>query len=118
MAAIIEVRTYRAKPGRRSQLLELLRSRAFPAQRQLGVKILGPFPSTDDDATFVWLRGFSDEARREPLKAAFYQGADWHGGLEGQIMPLLDAYSAVVVEDTAGLWSNWPDALPAAKGGE
>jgi hypothetical protein len=71
-------------------------------QRQLGMKLLGPFPSRNDDVESVWLRGFPDEASREPLKAAFYEGAGWLGGLEAEIMPLLDDYPAVVVEDTVG----------------
>jgi hypothetical protein len=62
MSAVIEVRTYRAKPGMRARLLDLLRTRAFPLQRKLGMKVLGPFPSQDDDVAFVWLRGFPDEA--------------------------------------------------------
>ncbi len=82
MSAVIEVRTYRAKPGMRARLLELLRAQAFPLQRDLGMKVLGPFPSQDDDDAFVWLRGFPSEASREPLKAAFYEGAEWLGGSE------------------------------------
>jgi uncharacterized protein YciI len=109
--AIIEVRTYRAKPGMRTPLLELLRSRAFPIQRALGMKILGPFPSLEDDIGFVWLRAFPDEASREWLKAAFYEGTDWLNGLEADVMPMLDDYSATIVKDTADLWSRWPNEV-------
>lgn len=108
MSAVIEVRTYRAKPSMRAPLLDLLGSRAFPLQRELGMRILGPLPSQEDDVTFVWLRGFPDEASQAPLKAAFYEGTDWLGGLEAKIMPMLDSYAAVVVQDTAGLWPRWP----------
>lgn len=112
----MEVRTYRAKPGSRAKLLDLLRARAFPLQRQLGMKILGPFPSTEDDVTFVWLRGFPDEASRASLKAAFYGGEDWLGGLQAQAMAMLDRHSAVVVDDVAGLWSDCPDQVSADPG--
>ena len=114
MSAVIEVRTYRAKPGRRAQLLDLLRTRAFPLQRELGMKVLGPFPSQEDDVGFVWLRGFPDEASREPLKAAFYEGDNWLGGLETEAMPMLDDYSAVLVDDAADLWSRWPAEAAAS----
>ena len=57
----------------------------------------------------MWLRGFPDEASRDPLKAAFYEGADWQEGLEAEIMPMLDEHAAVVVRDTADLWFRWPD---------
>jgi uncharacterized protein YciI len=78
----MEVRTYRAKPSMREPLLDLLRSRAFPLQRKLGMRILGPFPSQEDEVTFVWLRGFPDDASRDRLKAAFYEGVDWLESLE------------------------------------
>lgn len=113
MSAVIEVRTYRAKPGMRAQLLEVLESRAFPVQRELGMKLLGPFPSRQDDVGFVWLRAFPDEASREPLKASFYEGPAWLDGLEAVVMPMLDDHSAVVVDDTLDLWSRWPAATPA-----
>ena len=34
------------------------------------MKKLGPFPSAEDDVTFVWLRAFPDAASREALKGA------------------------------------------------
>lgn len=117
MSAVIEVGTYRAKPGMRAPLLDVLRSRALPVQHALGIKLLGPFPSQEDKVSFVWLRGFPDEASREPLKAAFYKGADWLGGLEAEIMSMLHDYAAVVVEETGDLWSRWPDPAPAGAGG-
>jgi hypothetical protein len=110
MNAVIEVRTYRAKPGKRAKLLEILAEEAFPIQRRLGVKIVGPLPSTDDDVSFVWLRVFPNEASRTPLKAAFYEGPEWTDHLEGQVMPLLEDYGAVAVADTAGLWTTLPSA--------
>ena len=114
MSAVIEVRTYRAKPAMREPLLELLRSRALPLQRQLGMKVLGPFPSQADD---VWLRAFPDEASRAPLKAAFYEGTEWLQELETLILPMLDDYAAVVTQDSDDLWSHWPaDTATTADG--
>lgn len=110
MSPVIEVRTYRAKPGKRTELLAILREQAFPVQRRLGVKLIGPLPATEDDVSFVWLRAFPDEASRAPLKSAFYDGPDWTGELEAKVMPLLDEYRAVVVQDIVGLWDAWPDA--------
>ena len=109
MAAVIEVRTYRTQSGRRDQLMELLRARAMPLHQELGMRILGPFPSVDDPDTFVWLRAFPDAASREPLKEAFYGGRPWVEELEALVMPLIAEYGAVVVEDTANLWGRWPD---------
>ena len=108
MTAVIEVRTYRAKPSMSKSLLDLLQSSAFPLQRELGMRLLGPFPSKEDDVTFVSLRGFPDGASRALLKAVFYEGAAWLQALEAQVLPMLDDFAAVVVQDTADLWSRPP----------
>jgi hypothetical protein len=108
--AIIEVRTYRAHPGQRERLMSLMHALAFPVQRELGMRVLGPFPSTEDNVTFIWLRGFPPGADRDSLKKAFYEGSEWTERLGEQLMPLLADYSAVAVEDHDGLWHRWPKA--------
>jgi hypothetical protein len=112
VSAVIEVRSYRAKPGMREPLFELLRTRGFPLQRALGMKVLGPFPRQDDDDGFLWLRGFPDDVSRAPLKASFYEGDQWLQGLQAQAMAMIADYSAVVVDDAADLWSRWPAEGP------
>jgi hypothetical protein len=107
---IIEVRRYRAHPGQRGRLMSLMRELAFPVQRGLGMRVLGPFPSTEDKVTFVWLRGFPPGTDRESLKKAFYEGSEWTERLGEQLMPLLADYSAEAVEDHDGLWHRWPEA--------
>jgi hypothetical protein len=96
---IIEMRTYRTKPGQRTRFLEIFRSRSIPAHAEIGMKILGPFLSIEDPDTFFFMRGFPDVASREPMKARFYEGELWKRELEGVLMPMLDKYDAVLVED-------------------
>jgi hypothetical protein len=96
---IIEMRTYRTKPGQRSQFLEIFRSKSIPAHAEIGMKILGPFLSIEDPDTFFFMRGFPNVASREPMKARFYEGELWKRELEAVLMPMLDKYEAVLVED-------------------
>ena len=42
---IIEMRTYRTKPGMRTEFLEIFMTRSLPAHQQIGMKIRGPFLS-------------------------------------------------------------------------
>ena len=95
---IIEMRTYRTKPGKRSEFLELFRTKSIPEHRALGMPIVGPFLSVEDADTFFFMRGFPDLASREPMKAKFYEGALWKTELEHVLMPMLDRYDVVVVE--------------------
>jgi hypothetical protein len=93
------MRTYKIKPGFRSRFLEIFRSKSMPAHAEIGMKILGPFLSVEDPDTFFFMRGFPDLASREPMKAQFYEGALWKGELENVLMPMIEKYEVVVVED-------------------
>lgn len=100
---IIEMRTYKTKPGKRSQFLELFRSKSVPAHTEIGMKILGPFLSVEDPNTFFFMRGFPDLLSCEPMKAKFYEGELWKSELENVLLPMLENYEVVVVEDADGL---------------
>jgi len=100
---IIEMRTYKTKPGCRARFLDIFRSRSIPAHAEIGMKILGPFLSVEDPDTFFFMRGFPDLASREPMKARFYEGDLWKSELESILMPMIEKYEVTVVDDAAGL---------------
>lgn len=53
---IIEMRTYKLKPGKRSEFLEIFRTRSIPAHDEIGMRILGPFLSIENPDSRVNLR--------------------------------------------------------------
>jgi hypothetical protein len=106
---IIEMRTYKLKPGKRAEFLEIFRAKSVPAHTKIGMKILGPFLSIEDPDTFFFMRGFPDLASREPMKAKFYEGELWKSELENLLMPMLEKYDVVLVDDPSNL-IPWPDA--------
>ena len=99
---IIEMRTYKLKPGKRPEFLEIFRTRSVPAHDEIGMKILGPFLSIEDPDTFFFMRGFPDLASREPMKAKFYEGELWKRELENLLMPMIEKYEVVLVDDPEG----------------
>jgi hypothetical protein len=66
------------------------------------MEILGPFLSLEDPDTFFFMRGFPDMESREPMKAKFYEGKLWKEELENMLMPMLDKYDVVLVDDPEG----------------
>ena len=100
---IIEMRTYKTKPGLRAKFLEIFHTRSIPAHAEIGMKILGPFLSVEDADTFFFMRGFPDMASREPMKAKFYEGELWKGELENVVMPMLEKFYVVLVTIPEGL---------------
>ena len=97
------MRTYKTKAGCRARFLEIFREKSVPAHDEIGMKILGPFLSVEDADTFFFMRGFPDLASREPMKARFYEGELWKQELENVVMPMLEKYEVVVVDDPDGL---------------
>jgi NIPSNAP len=124
MTGVIEMRIYKVSAGKREEFLELFRSKVIPAQRRVGMKVLGPFLSFDDpddtisqrwepQDTFFWMRRFPDLASRRTMKSAFYDGELWTSELESQIMPLIEEMDVVLVDDSQGVldrdeWVNQP----------
>lgn len=108
MAAVIEIRTYRIRPGQRDEIMALLRNRLFPVHREIGIKVVGPFPSAEDEDTFTWLRAFPDGASRDSMTKTLYSGPVWKDELEGIILPAITEHTVAVVHDAPGLWSQWP----------
>jgi len=96
---IIEMRTYKTKPGMRAQFLEVFHSKSVPSHREIGMKILGPFLSLEDPDTFFWMRAFPDLRSRDPMKAKFYEGDLWKRELENILLPMLEKYDVVLVDD-------------------
>ena len=104
---IIEMRTYKLKPGKRAEFLEIFRTRSMPAHAEIGMKILGPFLSVEDQDTFFFMRGFPDLLSREPMKAKFYEGELWKAELQNLLMPMIEKYDVVLVDDPDGMVA-WP----------
>jgi len=99
---IIEMRTYKTKPGMRGEFLEIFRTKSLPAHQQIGMKILGPLLDLENPNKFVWLRSFPSIDERERMKNAFYEGDLWKNELEAIAMPMLESYDVVLTETTPG----------------
>jgi NIPSNAP protein len=109
ISMIVEVRTYKIKPGRRDEFINFFETRAVPAQRSLGMKIVGPLLDLENPDNFVWLRSFPSLAERDRMKSAFYDGETWKNELEEIAMPMIESYAVVLSETSAGCVSDGLD---------
>jgi hypothetical protein len=76
-AAVIELRQYTLRPGRRDDLIRLFEERLGEPQEDAGMAVLGQFRDLDEPDRFVWLRGFPNMPRRTESLHAFYDGPVW-----------------------------------------
>ena len=105
---IVEVRSYRIKPGKRAEFIDLFEKRAIPALRSHGMKIIGPLLDVENPNKFVFLRSFPSLEAREQMKNDFYGGELWKNELERLAMPLLDSYDVILCETSAGYVCDGP----------
>jgi len=105
---IVEVRSYRIKPGRRAEFIQLFENRAVPALRAHGMQILGPLLDIENPNKFVWLRSFPSLEDREQMKNAFYEGEFWKRELEALAMPMLESYDVILCETSPGYVCDGP----------
>jgi cellulose biosynthesis protein BcsQ len=100
---IIEMRTYKIKSGKRAEFLKILESKAFPEHQKIGMKIIGPFLSVEDDDAFFWMRAFPNKESRGRMREEFYEGRLWKDELEQKLMPILEKFDVVIVDAPNGL---------------
>jgi heme-degrading monooxygenase HmoA len=105
---IVEVRSYRIKPGRREEFIRFFETRAVPAQRSCGMKILGPLLDVENPNKFVFLRSFPSLDERERMKNAFYEGELWKNEMEAIAMPMLESYDVILCETSSGYVFDGP----------
>lgn len=99
---IVEVRTYRIKPGRRDEFIKFFETRSIPALRSHGMKILGPLLDLENPNKFVWLRSFPSLEERDRMKNDFYESDLWKNELESIAMPMIDSYDFTLCETSRG----------------
>ena len=105
---IVEVRSYRIKPGKREEFLEFFLKRSVPALREHGMKVTGPFIDLENPNKFVWLRSFPSLKERDRMKDAFYEGELWKNELEAIAMPMLESYDVILCETSPGYVCDGP----------
>lgn len=106
---ILEIRTYRLKPGTREDFVRIMAERALPMLAEYGIDVVdhGPSLFDEDGAEEAYLmRAFASLAERDRLEDAFYSSRVWREGPREEIVSRIDSYHTIVIET--------PDAAVAA----
>jgi hypothetical protein len=112
LTMIVEVRSYRIKPGLREEFIKFFETRSIPALRSHGMKILGPLLDLENPNKFVWLRSFPSLDERDRMKDAFYEGELWTNELEAIAMPMLESYDVILCQISPGfVFDEFPNGL-------
>lgn len=101
---IYEIRWYEARPGRRDELVALMDQKVIPFMESFGIVVVGSYRDVHNEAGYVWIRRFDDEAHAASRTAEAYGNHRWTDELHDAVLQLMDPHHAVItkVESSAG----------------
>lgn len=98
---IVEVRTYRLKPGTEQEFVRLFREEALPLLDEWGITVVdfGLSIAADDDHPDAYLvRQFASLAQRREHEDAFYGSSAWRDGPREAIMASIESFHTIVLD--------------------
>lgn len=98
---ILEIRTYRLKPGTIDEFVRVMREEAAPLLASGGIRVVAAGPSLvreDGHEEAYLIRAFPSLAERDEREAAFYGGEAWRTGPREAILSRIESYHTVVLE--------------------
>lgn len=99
--AILEIRTYRLKPGTRDEFLRVMREDALPLLQEYGIRVpdYGRSLVDEDGHEEAYLiRAFTSLAERDGQEELFYGSDAWREGPREAIVSRIESYHTIVIE--------------------
>lgn len=103
---IVEIRTYRLRPGTGEEFVRLMREEAMPLLASAGIRVLdvGLSLVADEGHQDAYLiRAFDSVEDREAREEAFYSSEAWRQGPREAILSRIDSYHTVVIDVPDGI---------------
>jgi NIPSNAP len=98
MTRVVEIRSYRLKPGTQDEYDRLFREEALALLEAAGVDVVRAGRSIDDPNGYHLIRAFKDLDDRQRLEAAFYGSDGWRQGPREAVLACIDTYVDAVIE--------------------
>ncbi|MFR9775232.1 NIPSNAP family protein [Micromonospora sp. MS34] len=98
---ILEIRTYRLKPGTVDEFVRVMREEAAPLLARSGIRVVAAGASLareDGHEEAYLIRAFPTLAVRDEQETAFYGSDAWRDGPRQAILAPIESYHTVVLE--------------------
>lgn len=98
---IIEIRTYRLRPGTADDFVHIMREKVVPLLRDAGIRVVDVARSTvaeDGHEEALLVRAFDSLAQHQEQEERFYSSDAWLSGPRGDIVSRIEQYHSVVLE--------------------
>jgi NIPSNAP len=97
MQRLVEIRSYRLKPGSGSKFHDLVVNHSMPLLREQGTEVVAFGQSVHDPDAYFLLRAYDSLDHRDLSQEAFYSSAAWKNGPRQSIIDLIDAHWDIVL---------------------
>lgn len=101
---ILEIRTYRLKPGTIDEFVRVMREESVPLLEQAGVHVLdcgASLVSESGHEEAYLIRAFDSLESHEAQEDSFYASDAWRLGPREAIVSRIDSYHTIVIETSA-----------------
>jgi hypothetical protein len=95
--AVLDLRTYKLKPGVGEQFARILADDALPMLERFGIEVAAHGPSLDDADTYYLVRCFGSAAERNERLDAFYGSEEWRRRHRERVLALIDSFHVLLL---------------------
>ncbi|WP_198088052.1 NIPSNAP family protein [Variovorax sp. E3] len=92
MNRLLEIRTYRLKPGTLDEFHEAMHTRAVPMLRGKGMDVVTYGLCDHEEETYHLVRAYASREALETEQAAFYGSAEWREGPRAALVDRIETY--------------------------
>ena len=108
MKRIVEIRTYRLKPGSGPEFHRLVTTHSLPLLREVNMEVVGFGPSLHDPDGYFLIRAFDSLEHLRGSEERFYSSPAWREGPREAIVSLIES------DLDAVMWLT-PEAIEAMR---
>jgi hypothetical protein len=97
VTAVIEIRTYKLKPGSGAAFHRTVVDESLPMLKRWGVDVVAFGPSLDNEDCYVLIRAYLSLEERQRSQDAFYGSDEWRHGPREAIVSRIESDISVVL---------------------
>ncbi|MFI6156175.1 NIPSNAP family protein [Kitasatospora sp. NPDC051170] len=98
---ILEIRTYRLKPGSGEEFVRVMREESVPLLEEAGVRVVAcgmSLVAEDGHEEAYLIRAFASIEEHREQEEAFYASDAWRSGPREAIVSRIESYHSIVME--------------------
>ncbi|PLC02347.1 NIPSNAP family protein [Variovorax sp. RO1] len=92
MKRLLEIRTYRLKPGTLDDFHRAVHERAVPMLRSKGMDVVSYGKSDHEEESYCIVRAYASREALEAEQAAFYGSTEWREGPRSALVDRIETY--------------------------